>query len=288
MGIDPLLYLALGIGFAAGRIYPRRSPWVGRATVASIVVLVALLGDSLAEVPTASLLSEIPLAVGFAGVLLGLTMAIVMVLPHDAPAQPPSPGPVRRRVPLELVLIVALGVGYGLLSRLGGSPDIAIPWVLYLMLALVAFDLRLDVAAVRRAWVPITAAVTAALVAAVLVTAIGFTTLPVGLAIAGAFGWYTLAGPLVGAAVGPSLGLVAFLTNYLRELGTMVVAEPAGRYVGGEGIAALGGATSMDTTLYFAIRAGGPPSAGTALATGLVLTLGAGLVLPLLLASAGG
>src|SRR5208282_2778243 len=110
------------------------------------------------------------------------------------------------------------------------------------------------------------------------------TAAPVAFATTFAFGWYTLAGPLVGARAGAALGLLAFLTNFLREDLTMLLSPVIGPRMRGEGLAALGGATSMDTTLYFVTRYGDRDAGSLALASGLILTVVASLVVPAVLA----
>jgi uncharacterized membrane protein YbjE (DUF340 family) len=94
------------------------------------------------------------------------------------------------------------------------------------------------------------------------------------------FGWYSLDGPLVTASLGAALGLIAFLTNFLRENLTMLIAPVLGRRFGGETLTAMGGATSMDTTLFFVVRYGDRDAASMALASGLILTVSASLVVP--------
>jgi uncharacterized membrane protein YbjE (DUF340 family) len=64
----------------------------------------------------------------------------------------------------------------------------------------------------------------------------------------------------------------------------MVLSPVAGRRLRGAGLAALGGATAMDTTLYFVTHFGDEDAGSLALATGLVLTVTASLVLPAVLA----
>jgi len=135
-----------------------------------------------------------------------------------------------------------------------------------------------------RLWLPIAAAVGAALVSAFLFAVVAHQSLAVSLATSLAFGWYTLAGPLVAARAGAVLGLLAFLTNFLRENLTMLLSPYVGRRLRGAGLAALGGATSMDTTLYFVTRFGEAEAASLSLASGLLLTLAASLILPAVLA----
>ena len=153
-------------------------------------------------------------------------------------------------------------------------------------MVLVGFDLQLDLARLRSAWVPILAAVTGALVVAVAFGATRLVPWSAAFSTSFAFGWYSLAGPLTAVRLGPALGLFAFLANFLRENLTMLSAPVLGRKVRGDGLAAMGGATSMDTTLYFVTRYGDPRAATVALATGVVLTTAAGLLLPVLLSVA--
>jgi uncharacterized membrane protein YbjE (DUF340 family) len=181
------------------------------------------------------------------------------------------------------VLLLALLVG-ALAGRVVSVPSAElIPWALYALLALVAFGLDLHWAPLKRAWVPLLAAVLGALVAAtvfVLLTPLGR---PSVLATALAFGWYSLAAPLVAARAGATLGLFAFLANFLRESLTILLAPRLGPSLRGEGLASLGGATAMDTTLYFVVRYGDPDAGSLALVSGLVLTAAASLVVPLVL-----
>jgi len=287
---DPFLYLAFLIGLVAGRLLRPRTPWVGRATLVTIGILVGLLGASLDAVPVGRLLLTIPLSLGFAALILGLTIGSYAALarwspePEIAAAEPrPRTG---ERVPLSLLLLAALLGGYALGRFVVIPTTTAIPWALYALLALVAFDLKLRTGALRRLWVPLAAAVTGASAAAAVFVLLTSTSAPVAFATTFAFGWYTLAGPLVGARAGAVLGLLAFSTNFLREDLTMLLSPVFGGRLRGEGLAAMGGATSMDTTLYFVTRYGDAEAGSLALASGLVLTVVASLVLPALLAAA--
>jgi uncharacterized membrane protein YbjE (DUF340 family) len=286
VSFDPFLYVAFGIGLVAGRFVRYRGPWLGRATLGTILALIGLLGASLANVPGLSLVETLPLALGYAGLILAFTAAVFLVISRrDSGTTSPLPEKDSNpRVPLSIALLAALLLGLGL-GRLVAFPFAAgIPWALYLLLGLVAFGLNLNLASLRRAWIPISAAAVGAVAAALVLTALVGTELSATLATSLAFGWYTLAGPLVAQRAGPALGLLAFMTNFLREDLTMLLSPVLGRRLRGEGIAALGGATSMDTTLYFVTRYGDPESGGLALASGLVLTVAASLLLPAVLA----
>ena len=268
----------------------RRSVWVGRATLATVGGLLLLLGASLRVVPPSELAREIPVAVAFAALLLGLTAGFLWLFVRWSGRAPPRPAErstAPRRFPVELAFIAAVVAGYLLLGSQPVSWGAPLEGALYILLALVAFDLDLSREGLRTIWRPLGAAVVAAPIAALVMVLAGTLEAPVAFATAFGFGWYSLAGPLVAAKAGALLGLVAFLTNFLRENITMLSAPRVGPRLGGEGIAALGGATSMDTTLYFAVRYGSRSSATTALGTGLILTVTAGLVLPWLLSLPG-
>jgi uncharacterized membrane protein YbjE (DUF340 family) len=286
VAFDPFLYVAFAAGLLLGRVVRRRSPWVLRATLLTVVVLVGLLGASLNDVALGSLAITVPVALGFALLLLGLTAGASLLLARFR-SDGREPAPTDRgkeRFPLSLVLLAAVLVGFGVGRVVVVPTDPEISWALYALLALVAFDLPLKWAGVRALWVPLTAAVAGALAAGALFALASGTALPVALGTSLSFGWYTLAGPLVLARAGALLGLLAFLTNFLRENLTMLLSPVVGRRLRGEGLAALGGATSMDTTLFFVTHYGDRDAGSLALASGLILTVSASLIVPLVLA----
>jgi uncharacterized membrane protein YbjE (DUF340 family) len=286
---DPFLYLAFGAGLLAGWLVRPRGPWAGRATLVTVAVLIALLGATLSALPVGSLVTAIPLAAGFAALILAATIAAYLLLSTritpvsgSVPDAPPTRGP----LPTSLALLGALVGGYALGRAVVFPAAAALPWALYALLFLVAFDLKLGAAGLRNLWVPLTAAAFGAVVAGAIYALATRTALAVAWSTSLAFGWYSLAGPLVEAKAGALLGLVAFLTNFLREDLTMLLSPLLGRRLKGEGLSAMGGATSMDTTLFFITRYGDRESASVALATGLILTITASLLLPALLAAA--
>jgi len=283
--VDPFLYAALAAGYLLGRVEKRRSVWVGRATLATIVVLVFLLGTTFHEQSESALLGAILPSLGLAVLILGLTAAVYFLILRVRPTAPSAHTPVPSRGPgavsvLLLAALIAGGLaGYGVPGSLGGD----VTYVLYLLLFLVGFEIEFHLSAVRRAWRPLVAALGGALAAALLFALATGSAISVTLATTFAFGWYTLSGPLVAARAGAVLGLFAFLTNFFRENLTMLTAPWAGRRMRGEGLTAMGGATAMDTTLWFVVRYGDPEAGGLALTSGLVLSVLASLLLPLLL-----
>lgn len=286
MGFDPFLYVALAGGVVAGRILPHPGPWISRATIATIVVLVGLLGASLSGVAGATLLFAIPIALGGALLILGLTAGIYLALarhaaPHPRPAAPAPLTAGRFSLSAGLLGALVVGYGFGILAPFGYAGLIS--YALYALLALVGFGLKLGTRSLGQLWLPLTAAILGALGAAVILSFASAMPLSVSLATTLAFGWYTLAGPLVVARAGAVLGLLAFLMNFLRENLTMVSSPFLGRRLRGAGLVSLGGATAMDTTLFFVLRYGDEDAGSLALASGLILTIAASLILPAVL-----
>ncbi|HKS59280.1 MAG TPA: lysine exporter LysO family protein, partial [Thermoplasmata archaeon] len=271
VAIDPFLYVALAVGFLAGRIIRQRTKWIARVLCADIVLLVFLLGASVSSVDPTTTLVAVPLALGFAGLMLAVTVAVVTVTPHTPGAEPART--VRVPVPLGLLALGALVLGF-FSGRY--APAIAAPaflmWTLYALLALVGFDLHLERPRLRALAVPLTAAFAGALSAAAVFSWLARVPLGESLATSLAFGWYTLSGPVVATRLGATAGLIAFLTNFFRENLTMVFSPYLGRTIGAEGITAMGGATTMDTTLVFVTTYGEERAGTLALASGLMLT----------------
>ena len=283
VGIDPFLYVAFGVGWIAGRLVHRTSPWVSHAASATVVVLVFSLGVRLTPSIAWGTLYEVGDALVFAVSIVVVTWGISWWLRSPRPAEEGRKGGIVSIPPLAIVLIVSLATGLfvGRAFVLPTAP--LLQGSLYVLLFLVAWDLQLSRAALRGAWVPVVAACAGAILPALTIGLLLGFPLRAGLGTALAFGFYSLAGPTTTAAFGPVLGLAAFLTNFFRESLTMLSAPWIGSTAGAEGVAAVGGATSMDTTLFFVSRYGGPTGPTLGLATGVTLTILASLAVPLVL-----
>jgi uncharacterized membrane protein YbjE (DUF340 family) len=86
------------------------------------------------------------------------------------------------------------------------------------------------------------------------------------------YGWYTLAGPLVGQFFGAQWGALGFVVNFLRELFTIVTISVTAR-IDKYAPIALGGATTMDTTLPVIVRYCGSDSLIAAFSSGFTLSI---------------
>ncbi|HEV2165696.1 MAG TPA: LysO family transporter, partial [Thermoplasmata archaeon] len=253
MAIDLLLYVCLGLGILLGRLLPHPGDWVGRATVATIVALVASLGALLGPVPWGTLAGAVPVALLFTSTILLLTVLIEQVWVRSKGPRPGGEGTDGPKGPARQLWLPPVLVG-ALFAGLGAGHLVALPasglitGALYLLLFLVGFDLKFHWASLRTIGIPTASAFLGAAAAASLISLVLGIPGRVALAIAFGFGWYSLAGPVLAQAVGPAAGLLGFLVNFLRENVPMLSAPALGRRVRGEGLAAMGGATSMDTT----------------------------------------
>lgn len=93
------------------------------------------------------------------------------------------------------------------------------------------------------------------------------------LAVGSGFGYYTLASVLIGQIGGKTLGVIALLSNILRELVTLLTAPLLARHFGRLAPIVSGGATSMDTTLPIITKTVGTEYAVIAVVSGVVLTI---------------
>lgn len=94
------------------------------------------------------------------------------------------------------------------------------------------------------------------------------------MAVSAGFGWYTLAGPLVGQIFGVEFGALGLVVNFLRELVTITTVSLTAK-VDKHMPIAFGGATTMDTTLPVIVRYCGSDTLITAFSNGFTLSIAA-------------
>jgi uncharacterized membrane protein YbjE (DUF340 family) len=92
------------------------------------------------------------------------------------------------------------------------------------------------------------------------------------MAVSAGFGWYTLTGPLVGQLFGEWWGALGFAVNLLRELLTITTISLTSK-VDKHMPIAVGGATTMDTTLPVIVRYSGSEVLITAFSSGFALSV---------------
>ena len=179
----------------------------------------------------------------------------------------------------KLLLAVAAGLAFGLLS------GIELTWVesaseiiLLALLFLIGIQLRNSGLSLRQillnkhgiiiAGVILSTSLIGGLIAAL------FLDIPLnhGLAMASGFGWYSLAGILMGDALGPVYGGAAFLNELMRELvALLLIPTLIHRYP----VTSIGyaGATAMDFTLPVIQNCGGIRCVPIAIVSGFILSL---------------
>ena len=92
------------------------------------------------------------------------------------------------------------------------------------------------------------------------------------MAVSSGYGWYTLAGPMMGQLMGSTWGTLGFTANFLRELIT-ITTIPLMVKLDRFAPVASGGGTTMDTTLGVIMRYCGKDTLILAFSNGLVLSI---------------
>ncbi|MEX0605806.1 MAG: lysine exporter LysO family protein [Marinobacter sp.] len=177
--------------------------------------------------------------------------------------------------PLAAV-VVGLLLGYFLLPELPLVDEVA-TWALMLLLFLIGLQLRNAGLSLRhlllnRQGMGIALSMAlSSLVGGVLVMPLLALPWHDTLALASGFGWYSLSGIVVGDALGPTWGGVAFLNDMLREIIALaiiplIISQRPAMAIG------YGGATAMDFTLPIIRSSGGLTCVPVAIASGFVLS----------------
>lgn len=117
------------------------------------------------------------------------------------------------------------------------------------------------------------------------------TSMPVfsSMAVGAGFGYYSLSSILITQmaeqmpAIDKSLAVVALLSNIAREVLTLVASPLLAKYLGGYAPIAVGGATTMDSTLAVVTRFSGKQYMAVALLSGVVLTFIVPVLVPAIL-----
>ncbi len=93
------------------------------------------------------------------------------------------------------------------------------------------------------------------------------------LAVGAGFGYYSLSSIFITQISGETWGVIALLSNILREIITLLGGPLMARYFGKLAPIASGGATAMDTTLPIIVHSSGKQYAMIAVFSGVVLTI---------------
>ncbi|NOI80645.1 lysine exporter LysO family protein [Vibrio tubiashii] len=179
----------------------------------------------------------------------------------------------------KLILVVGGGLIVGLLVPFDLSwVDTASEWILFLLLFFIGIQLRNSGLTLRQillnkhgmviAIVIIASSLIGGIISALILDIDVFR----GLAMASGFGWYSLAGILMGDAFGPVYGGASFMIELLRELVALVLIP---LFIRTKPCTSIGyaGATAMDFTLPVIQTTGGVRCVPIAIVSGFILSL---------------
>ncbi|HHF0558858.1 TPA: lysine exporter LysO family protein [Vibrio antiquarius] len=259
---------------------------INQSTSYLIYVILSLMGLSLAALDNLS--SNLQSILLYASTFfLCLSTCNLLALPIIDRIIPLQTNQNQKKLPLssmalesvKLIVVVGGGLVVGLLLPIDLCwVDTASEWILFLLLFFIGIQLRNSGLTLRQillnkqgmaiAAVVIATCMLGGVIAAILLD------LPLyqALAMASGFGWYSLAGILMGDAFGPVFGGASFLIELMREL-VALVAIPI--FIRSYPCTAIGyaGATAMDFTLPVIQTTGGVRCVPVAIVSGFILSL---------------
>jgi len=184
---------------------------------------------------------------------------------------------------LVIILFFAAGIISGLLmngsdlSIGSGMSNYALHFLLFLIGISIGSDLKVFKIIKKFHFkvllVPVSVIIGTLSGVAVVSSMISGVTLNECLAIGSGFGYYSLSSIYITELRGESLGVIALLSNIIREVITLIAAPVMLTVFGRLAPIAAGGATSMDTTLPIITRYSGKDYAVISIFSGTVLTV---------------
>lgn len=259
---------------------------INQSTSYLIYVILSLMGLSLAALDNLS--SNLQSILLYASTFfLCLSTCNLLALPIIDRIIPLQTNQNQKKLPLssmalesvKLIVVVGGGLVVGLLLPIDLSwVDTASEWILFLLLFFIGIQLRNSGLTLRQillnkqgmaiAAVVIATCMLGGVIAAILLDLAIYQ----ALAMASGFGWYSLAGILMGDAFGPVFGGASFLIELMREL-VALVAIPL--FIRSYPCTAIGyaGATAMDFTLPVIQTTGGVRCVPVAIVSGFILSL---------------
>jgi uncharacterized membrane protein YbjE (DUF340 family) len=184
---------------------------------------------------------------------------------------------------LVIILFFAAGITAGLLmngsdiSIGSGMSNYALHFLLFLIGISIGSDLKVFKIIKKLHFkvllVPVSVIIGTLSGVAVVSSMISGVTLNECLAIGSGFGYYSLSSIYITELRGESLGVIALLSNIIREVITLIAAPVMLTVFGRLAPIAAGGATSMDTTLPIITRYSGKDYAVISIFSGTVLTV---------------
>jgi uncharacterized membrane protein YbjE (DUF340 family) len=192
---------------------------------------------------------------------------------------------VNLRMQIKYVIPLVLGLILGLVIRFELPFTFIIDYELYFLAVIIGIEIgrSFNIRLLKRTTGLAILAVTVDVVGAIILSVIFSPLIPLkaSLMITLGSGWYSYTGPFVAKYFGPALGVVGFLSNFLREQLAFILLPILLRVKATPiGAIAIGGATSMDVTLPLYVDLLGGEYAVGAMISGFILTLLIPIILP--------
>ncbi|WP_102296672.1 lysine exporter LysO family protein [Vibrio cyclitrophicus] len=260
--------------------------FINRSTSRLIYVILALMGLSLAALDNlgSNLQTILLYTVTFFACLGACNLMALPAIDKLLPLQTDSS---KKKLPLssmamesaKLILVVGSGLIAGLVLPIGLDwVDTASEWILFVLLFFIGIQLRNSGLTLRQILlnkhgmvIAVTIVITS-LVGGVIAAYLLDIPLFKALAMSSGFGWYSLAGILMGDAFGPVYGGASFMLELLRELVALVLIPVLIRSYPCTSIG-YAGATAMDFTLPVIQTTGGVRCVPIAIVSGFILSL---------------
>jgi len=280
------IFAPLVVGYLFSISNDQTLEFINRSTSRLIYVILALMGLSLAALDNlgSNLQTILLYTVTF---FVCLSVCNLMALPAIDKLLPLKTYSNKKKLPLssmamesaKLILVVGSGLIAGLVLPIGLDwVDTASEWILFVLLFFIGIQLRNSGLTLRQILlnkhgmvIAITIIVTSML-GGVIAAYILDIPLFKALAMSSGFGWYSLAGILMGDAFGPVYGGASFMLELLRELVALVLIPVLIRSYPCTSIG-YAGATAMDFTLPVIQTTGGVRCVPIAIVSGFILSL---------------
>ncbi|MEZ9004856.1 lysine exporter LysO family protein [Vibrio splendidus] len=280
------IFAPLVVGYLFSISNDQTLEFINRSTSRLIYVILALMGLSLAALDNlgSNLQTILLYTVTF---FVCLSVCNLMALPAIDKLLPLKTDSSKKKLPLssmamesaKLILVVGSGLIAGLVLPISLDwVDTASEWILFVLLFFIGIQLRNSGLTLRQILlnkhgmvIAITIIVTSML-GGVIAAYILDIPLFKALAMSSGFGWYSLAGILMGDAFGPVYGGASFMLELLRELVALVLIPVLIRSYPCTSIG-YAGATAMDFTLPVLQTTGGVRCVPIAIVSGFILSL---------------
>ncbi|MFA0544846.1 lysine exporter LysO family protein [Vibrio splendidus] len=280
------IFAPLVVGYLFSISNDQTLEFINRSTSRLIYVILALMGLSLAALDNlgSNLQTILLYTVTF---FVCLSICNLMALPAIDKLLPLKTDSSKKKLPLssmamesaKLILVVGSGLIAGLVLPISLDwVDTASEWILFVLLFFIGIQLRNSGLTLRQILlnkhgmvIAITIIVTSML-GGVIAAYILDIPLFKALAMSSGFGWYSLAGILMGDAFGPVYGGASFMLELLRELVALVLIPVLIRSYPCTSIG-YAGATAMDFTLPVIQTTGGVRCVPIAIVSGFILSL---------------